>query len=235
MQRRRFLTAGGALGITALAGCSGSDDSVQDSDGDGVIDSQDYAPNDPEVQEKADLQGTVTPSPTPTSTATAAPTASPTPSPTATPTPTPTSTATPTPTPTETPTPTPTEPNSIDVDESAFYDSESRFVEYSSEEATVFVHPDGPGVETLDSQDVWVLASEYGETTTVGGATPRSRAPVVVAPKRRSRLTGTRNRPAPICTTGSFSPRKERATRSYLARMQSSSGKRTRSKSKLMA
>lgn len=164
MQRRRFLTAGGALGITALAGCSGGDDSVQDSDGDGVIDSQDYAPNDPEVQEKADLQGTVTPSPTPTSTATAAPTASPTPSPTATPTPT----ETPTPTPTEAPTPTPTEPNSIDVDENAFYDSESRFVEYSSETATVFVHPDGPGVETLDSQDVWILASEYGETTTTG-------------------------------------------------------------------
>jgi len=32
-----------------------SDSDVQDSDGDGVIDSEDYAPNDPEVQEKSDL------------------------------------------------------------------------------------------------------------------------------------------------------------------------------------
>jgi hypothetical protein len=31
------------------------DGGVSDSDGDGVIDSQDYAPNDPDVQEKSDL------------------------------------------------------------------------------------------------------------------------------------------------------------------------------------
>ena len=34
-----------------------TDTPLQDSDGDGVIDEEDYAPNDPEVQEKSDLQG----------------------------------------------------------------------------------------------------------------------------------------------------------------------------------
>lgn len=36
---------------------------IQDSDGDGMIDSQDYAPRDPEVQEKGDLQTTSTSAP----------------------------------------------------------------------------------------------------------------------------------------------------------------------------
>jgi PGF-CTERM protein len=35
-----------------------TDNGVQDTDGDGVIDSEDYAPRDPEVQEKSDLQNT---------------------------------------------------------------------------------------------------------------------------------------------------------------------------------
>jgi len=34
------------------------EDDIQDSDGDGVIDSEDYAPNDPEVQKKSDFQDT---------------------------------------------------------------------------------------------------------------------------------------------------------------------------------
>jgi PGF-CTERM protein len=36
------------------------EDDIQDSDGDGVIDSEDYAPNDPDVQEKSDLEDTTT-------------------------------------------------------------------------------------------------------------------------------------------------------------------------------
>jgi len=79
-----------------MGGCtqfsSGGSDDIQDSDGDGVIDSEDYAPQDPDVQEKSDLQ----------STATASPTRSPTP----------TSSATPSPT----PSPTPTEPHQIEVE-----------------------------------------------------------------------------------------------------------------------
>jgi len=37
---------------------SSSGDGIEDSDGDGVIGSEDYAPNDPEVQEKSDIQET---------------------------------------------------------------------------------------------------------------------------------------------------------------------------------
>jgi hypothetical protein len=59
MERRLFLKRTGiSLGLgLAVAGCSGGDssDDVQDSDGDGVIDSQDYAPNDPDVQSKSDV------------------------------------------------------------------------------------------------------------------------------------------------------------------------------------
>ena len=66
MNRRRFIAA---IGVSSLAGCTeltGSDDSndVQDSDEDGVIDSEDYAPNDPDVQEKENLQSTPTATPT---------------------------------------------------------------------------------------------------------------------------------------------------------------------------
>lgn len=48
-----------ALGIMT-AGCSSiggsSDSGVEDSDGDGVIDSEDYAPQDPDVQDKSDVE-----------------------------------------------------------------------------------------------------------------------------------------------------------------------------------
>lgn len=55
MGRREAITGAAAA---LLAGCSQiSGSNVQDSDGDGMIDSEDYAPSDPEVQEKSDLQG----------------------------------------------------------------------------------------------------------------------------------------------------------------------------------
>lgn len=53
-----MLTSVGIAGC--LGGDDGSGDDVQDSDGDGVVDSQDYAPNDPEVQEKSDVSGSDT-------------------------------------------------------------------------------------------------------------------------------------------------------------------------------
>jgi hypothetical protein len=85
MNRRRFLELVGPSAAIIGAGCSGSGDQneIQDTDGDGVIDSEDYAPQDPEVQEKSDLQKpstqtpTLTPTPTPTPTATSTPTPSP--------------------------------------------------------------------------------------------------------------------------------------------------------------
>jgi len=92
MNRRRFIAA---TGVSSLAGCTGlnsSDDSneVQDSDGDGMIDSEDYAPDDPDVQEKPGSNtDTRTPIATPSPTQTASPTATPTDSPTPMPTPTP--------------------------------------------------------------------------------------------------------------------------------------------------
>lgn len=79
MDRRKFIAATAAA--VSLAGCTGTDDQgstegIQDSDGDGVIDSEDYAPQDPDVQEKSDIQGsgsTPTPSATPTKTPTETP------------------------------------------------------------------------------------------------------------------------------------------------------------------
>lgn len=62
MERRGFLTTAGA-GVLFLAGCTGSSESsdVKDTDGDGVIDSEDYAPRDPEVQAESDAVQTPTP------------------------------------------------------------------------------------------------------------------------------------------------------------------------------
>jgi len=57
LTRRRFLVTGVAATTATSAGCTGllGDEEVQDSDGDGVIDSEDYAPRDPEVQRKEQL------------------------------------------------------------------------------------------------------------------------------------------------------------------------------------
>jgi hypothetical protein len=117
---------------------------VKDSDGDGVVDSQDYAPKDPEVQEKSDAvktdKVTPTPTPSPTSTASPTPTNSPTPSPTASPTPTETPTASPTPTATPTPKP---DPNKLLVDDE-YWSGTSHIKEFSSAEVSVVIHPDYP-------------------------------------------------------------------------------------------
>jgi len=75
--RRRKILKGTRIGIAAsIAGCVGGfgGNDIQDSDGDGVIDSEDYAPNDPEVQEKSDIR-TATPTPTPSPTPTPDPSA----------------------------------------------------------------------------------------------------------------------------------------------------------------
>lgn len=58
--RRRFLRTGGVVGIAGLTGCSqitGGND-IKDTDGDGVIDSEDYAPRDPDVQDAEDVEET---------------------------------------------------------------------------------------------------------------------------------------------------------------------------------
>ncbi|WP_276248506.1 hypothetical protein [Haladaptatus sp. YSMS36] len=64
MDRRAFL-ASSALISASLAGCSALVDSdVQDSDGDGVVDDRDYAPRDPNVQRREDVQRTAAPATT---------------------------------------------------------------------------------------------------------------------------------------------------------------------------
>lgn len=117
MKRRQVVAAG----IVALStGCLGL--GQDDSDGDGVVDTDDYAPHDPDVQEKDDVNdGTPTlaerdqtasatpsdePTPTDSPTGTDSPTATDSPTPTNAPTgtdsPTPTDSATPTASPTAT-------------------------------------------------------------------------------------------------------------------------------------
>ncbi|UPW00993.1 LamG domain-containing protein [Halorussus gelatinilyticus] len=58
--RRLFLQTSGVAAAVGLAGCSGmlgEDDDIQDTDGDGVIDSEDYAPRDSSVQRKEQVGG----------------------------------------------------------------------------------------------------------------------------------------------------------------------------------
>jgi len=83
MDRRNFVYAAGTSALLFGAGCSSGGDDIEDTDGDGVIDSEDYAPRDPDVQEEADIRRTPTVTPVPTGTgtptATATPTATPAP------------------------------------------------------------------------------------------------------------------------------------------------------------
>lgn len=74
LSRRRLIKGVGGLSLAGLAGCTGSADSeLTDTDGDGVIDSKDYAPRDPNVSRRSDLEsapetGTATPTLTATPT-----------------------------------------------------------------------------------------------------------------------------------------------------------------------
>lgn len=64
--RRKLLAGASAIITVPLVGCISGDDSssnsesggndIQDTDGDGVIDSEDYAPRDPDVQSESDVQ-----------------------------------------------------------------------------------------------------------------------------------------------------------------------------------
>lgn len=58
MNRRTFLVSTSSLSVPLIAGClgGGEGEGVKDSDGDGMVDSEDYAPNDASVKEKSDVR-----------------------------------------------------------------------------------------------------------------------------------------------------------------------------------
>ncbi|WP_439028546.1 hypothetical protein [Haloarchaeobius sp. DT45] len=165
--RRHLLAGGAALATVGLAGCTGDD--ISDSDGDGMIDEKDYAPDDPDVQQKSDLS-TAALAPTATRTnrqTTDAQTVRPTETSTATPTSTRTATPTPTATPTATATTRPPDPNTLQATGEF---SVSHISAYSSQSVTVRIEPDDSDFEGYDvgSMDVLITASTYprGDTIT---------------------------------------------------------------------
>ena len=166
MNRRRFLgvSAVASVTATALAGCTSRGDSTpetteRDRDGDGVPDSEDYAPSDPDVQKKSDLSGATTTAKTRT---TAVTTTTPE---TATPETTTPETATPETTATATPA---TEAALDDADAntltvgSGWTDRESHVTAYSSRSVTAHVVPGGPDVPAdLEGESMKLLAVAY--------------------------------------------------------------------------
>lgn len=149
MERRRFL--GSVAGAAALAGCTGSDGSTEtteaDSDGDGVADSEDYAPKDPDVQAKSDLE----------TVATSAPTAATT---TAEPATTRGETATPT-TETTTVAVEPDDANTLTVGD-GWAGQGSHVTAYSSQAVTARVVPDGPRIGgAFSGKSTKLLAAAY--------------------------------------------------------------------------
>lgn len=60
--RRAYIRTAGVVGVIGSAGCLTelTGDDIQDTDGDGVIDSEDYAPRDPDVQREAQVKDTTT-------------------------------------------------------------------------------------------------------------------------------------------------------------------------------
>lgn len=173
MERRRFL--GTVAAATVTAGCTSSDNSNsettrRDSDGDGVPDAEDYAPNDPEVQEKSDIVATTTKqlaetTETPTSRIT---------------TTTGTFGSTTTETAAETTiteaTPAESDVNTLTSGE-GWKDAESHVTAYSSQSMTARVVPGGPNVPAnLDGDPVKLLGFAYryprGEGITYGTSDP---------------------------------------------------------------
>ncbi|WP_198662170.1 hypothetical protein [Halorussus litoreus] len=162
MERRRFL--GSVAAATAVAGCtsgSGSEPETteRDSDGDGVPDSEDYAPNDPAVQEKSDLEGVATTARTTapaTSVRTTAPATTESETATAQTTATTRTTAA-----TTTTTVDPEAANSLTVGE-GWSEQESHVTRYSSQEVTAHVVPNGPKVDgSFSGKSTKLLAIAY--------------------------------------------------------------------------
>lgn len=157
MNRRQFLAAAGGGATGALAGCTAAPDSTPsetdtstDSDGDGVSDANDYAPRDPAVQSKSDLDSE-------TQTTLRDATDTPTPIPRATPT----ETRTAAPTPTATPTSRPRRVNTIHADSDDAVGFTHHLVEYSSTHAVVRLYGSSDLESLGDSVVLYVIARVY--------------------------------------------------------------------------
>lgn len=148
--RRRLLTAAGGAALFTLAGCTQESSEqktvgVQDTDGDGVVDSHDYAPQDASVQERADL--VTEPAKRTTTSVDDSPENAPSPTPTPEP-----STPSPTPTP-KTPEP---EPTYIVVND--VFD-ESHITRYSSQSLDVTLTGRDPNIDRFDDKQIAVFAA----------------------------------------------------------------------------
>ncbi len=164
--RRAFCAAVGAAGLAGLAGCTGGSD-VEDTDGDGVVDSADYAPRDANVSRKSDLDGS-------------APAAKPTTTPTDTTTPA-SVTATPAPTRTET-----AAPSTLAAKNAAVLDDDTSYVSsYGRRSVTVELLGDDRSFEGARGKDLLVLLSRYPR----GEILDRARTTVDVGPGERASVT----------------------------------------------
>lgn len=143
MNRRRFLGTL-AAGSAALGGCTGAEsaEDVRDTDGDGVVDEEDYAPTDPSVQRKSDLVNSATPTPTRTE-----------------------GTAEDGPTPTTAATPTTTPADAIVVDDE-YWAEQSHIASYGGDEVRAVVRPDHLGVD-YDRMRVALVVAEYPRVRTL--------------------------------------------------------------------
>lgn len=178
MCRRNVLRAGGVF-LGATAGCLGDrSPSKTDSDGDGVLDSADYAPQDPDVSRKSDL---VTEAPqggrSGSSQSGATPVSTPTPTVTATQTPRPTST--------------PQADSELHTVDGSPFIGVSYITAYGPEAVRVYIDPDDPNLSRTDNRELLVLAIEYplGRLITEGskridvtGSTPVERSVVMDLP-----------------------------------------------------
>ena len=176
MERRRLLRASTTAGAVFIAGCTGSseDEDIQDSDGDGVIDSEDYAPNDPTVQVKSDLEGASTGvNQTDTDTEGVGPDTEGSDSESEdSDTDTEDSGSDTDTDEEETPAP---EPNTLQVDDEAFT-GDSYISAYSSDEVTVVVDPTDPEISdrTLSNSDVQIVAANYPRESKISDSISRS-------------------------------------------------------------
>ncbi|MDS0296430.1 hypothetical protein [Halogeometricum luteum] len=148
LARRKLLTTVGTGSLLGLAGCIGGA-SIEDTDGDGVIDSKDYAPRDKSVQERADVKGTAKMTPK-------------TDTPTQTPVQTPTKTLTPTPSSTSTPVPKPeTDYGTITAKNPQVYEGRNYISSYSSTKATIQVVSEDMDGITANGNDLLLLLANF--------------------------------------------------------------------------